>query len=256
MAKLTLIKKIVEKDVVNNFNLMLNILFGGKTPELYDENKIYNKGECVIIQKDGIYKLITITKDNVSGPYNEENTKEVVFTELFKDGTIVTQNSSIIKNTQQALTDDIASLLYELAGLVDNRLMLNTLYRENFKQADQISITKGLFVPGSISAIPDHGLDFKLSEPVVLKTLPNVFKLKHYIELTGFPTIGCVITFNALDKKPYWFYANNALVSSDFFEIPYFEKDADVPYALNIHIYGDCPETASLKISDLMVVFV
>ena len=44
MAKLTLIKKIVDNEVINSFNLMLNVLFGGKLPELYDENKVYNKG--------------------------------------------------------------------------------------------------------------------------------------------------------------------------------------------------------------------
>ena len=76
--------------------------------------------------------------------------------------------------------------------------------------------------------------------------------------MLGVPTLGCSITFNALDANPHWFDANNALLSADFFDIPLdgFEKEKDVPYALDIRIFGDCPSNSSLKISDLMVVFV
>ena len=258
MAKLKLIKKIVEKDVINSFNLIMNFLFGGKIPEIYDENKVYNKGDCVIIEKDGVYQVVTITKDNVTGPFDPENASEIVFTDIFKDSSILMQNNTVIHTKQEALSDDLATLVYELAGLIDNRLSLKVLYRENFKNSDHIKIETGLHVPGNIQAIPGLGLEFELAEPVQLLTEPKTFKLKHFIEMLGVPTLGCSITFNALDKNPYWFDANDALLSADFFEIPVdkFEKEHDVPYALNIRIYGDCPNGSSLKISDLMVVFV
>lgn len=256
MAKLNLIKKLVNKDTVNSFNLILNVLFGGKTPELYDENKIYNKGDCVIIEKDGVHTVVTITKDNVTGPFNPENTGEVVFTDLYKDSSILTQNNTIIQTKQEALSDDIATLVYELAGLVDHRLSLKVLYRDNFKDLENIKLVNGLHVPGSIQAVPGVGLEFTLNNPIQLLTQPTTYKLKHIIELIGVPTIGCSITFNALDKKPYWFNANDAILSADFFEIPKFDKDVDVPYALNIRIFGECAANSSLKISDLMVVFV
>ena len=88
MARLKLIKKIVNNDVINSFNLIMNILFGGKTPEIYDENKIYNKGDSVIVFEDGVYKVYTIIKDNVTGPFNKENACEIIFTDLFKDSSI------------------------------------------------------------------------------------------------------------------------------------------------------------------------
>lgn len=258
MANLKLIKRIVNKNVINSFNLMLNVLFGGKEPELYDENKVYNKGDCVIVEVDGVYKLFTILKNGVTGPVDFENMEEVVFTEMFKENSVIMQGSMEIHNKQEALSDDLATLVYELAGLIDNRLALKVLYRENFRNSDHLNITTGLHIPGSIQAIPKTGLDFKLSEPAQLAINPVKFKLKHLIEISGAPTLGCKITFNALDKKPYWFDASEALLSADFFEIPVdlMQKEEDVPYAMNIQIYGDCPDQASIKISDLMVVFI
>lgn len=258
MAKLNLIKKIATKDVVNSYNLIMNILFGGKVPEIYDENKIYNKGDCVIIEKDGIYTVVTIIKDGVTGPFNPENVGEIVFTDLFKDSSILTQNNTEIHTKQEALSDDLATLVYELAGLIDNRLSLKVLYRENFKDTENLNIRIGLHTPGNIQAIPKLGLDVELKQPVQLSTEPKTFKFKHFIEIVGLPTISCKITFNALDKNPYWFNANDALLSADFFKIPVEEmqKEQDVPYALNLKLNVDCAEGMMFKISDLMVVFV
>lgn len=256
MAKLTLIKKITTKEVVNSFNLIMNVLFGGKTPEIYDENKVYNKGDCVIVEENGVYKLYTIMKDGVTGPFDINNVQEIVFTDLFEDSSVLTQNNTELQSIHEALSDDLATIVYELAGLIDSRLALKVLYRENFKNSDFINITTGLHIPGCVQAIPGLGLDFKLTEPVQLTTKPRTFKLKHVVELSGINTLGCSITFNALDENPYWFSANDALLSSDFFEIPQFEKDDDKPYALDIQLYGDCSDDSSIKISDLMVVFI
>lgn len=258
MARLKLIKKIVNNDVINSFNLIMNILFGGKTPEIYDENKIYNKGDSVIVFEDGVYKVYTIIKDNVTGPFNKENASEIVFTDLFKDSSVITQNNTELKNKQEAISDDLATIVYELAGLLDNRLSLRVLYKENFKNDENLNITTGVQQPGLIESVPGIGIDFKLKNPVILTTTPQTFKLKHYMEIVGAPTIGCEITFNALDSNPYWFNANGAILSDSFFDIPLddFEKEKDVPFALNIRLYGDCTTVSSLKISDLMVVFV
>ena len=258
MAKLTLIKKIVNKDVVNSSNLIMNVLFGGKVPEIYDENKVYNKSDVVLIEKDGVYQVVTITKDGVTGPFNPEFAEEVVFTDLFKDSSVLTQNNTEIQTKQEALSDDLATLVQELAGLIDNRLNLKVLYRENFKDAEGIKILHGLHVPGSVQSISNIGLEFELKQPVQLSTEPKTFKLKHHIEIVGLPIIVCEITFNALDKNPYWFDANDAILSADFFEIPVEEmqKEKDVPYAMNIRFRVECRDEMSFKISDLMVVFV
>ena len=258
MAKLTLIKKIVNKDVVNSSNLIMNVLFGGKVPEIYDENKVYNKGDVVLIEKDGVYQVVTITKDGVTGPFSPEFAEEVVFTDLFKDSSVLTQNNTEIQTKQEALSDDLATLVQELAGLIDNRLNLKVLYRENFKDTEGIKILHGLHVPGSVQSISNIGLEFELKQPVQLSTEPKTFKLKHFIEIVGLPEIVCEITFNALDKNPYWFNANDAILSADFFEIPVEEmqKEKDIPYAMNIRFRVECRDEMSFKISDLMVVFV
>ena len=257
MAKLTFVKRIVNEKVINRFNLVLNVLFGGKLPEIYNENNVYNKGDIVIITEDGKYKLAVVNRDNVTGPHNPDFTDEIIFTELFKDSTILTQNDITLQTRQQATSDDLATLVYELAGLLDNRLNLNLLYRENFKTSEFLNITTGLHVPGYIKAIQGTGIDFQLNEPVELKIKPTMYKLKHMIELLGIPTLGCEITFNALDTEPYWFSANDALLSADFFEIPLnqFIKEEDKPYAMNIRIFGDCDIESSIEISDLMVVY-
>lgn len=258
MAKLTLIKKIVNEDSINSYNLIMNILFGGKTPEIYDENKVYQKGDTVLVLKDGVYTVVTITKDNCTGTFDEEMVKEVVFTELFKDSSIITQNNTIIQTKQEALSDDLATLVYELAGLLDHKLSLKVLYRENFKNVDGLNLRSGIHVPGSIQTIPEVGMDFALKQPVELKTEPKSFKIKHFIETVGLPSISFKITFNALDANPYWINANDAILSGDFFEIPVEEmnKEKDVPYALDIWFNVECRGESSLKISDLMVVFV
>ena len=258
MAKLTFVKRIVNEKVINSFNLVLNVLFGGKLPELYDENKVYNKGDCIIFIQDGVYKIGVINKDGVTGPFNIEFVDEVIFTNLFKDSTLLTQNDITIQSKQQAITDDLSTLVYELAGMLDNNLQLNTLYRENFKSSDFLNISLGMHVPGCVKAIPGQGIDFQLKNPIELKIKPNVFKLKHMIELIGIPdTLGCEITFNALDSEPYWFSANDALLSADFFKIPTdeFNKEENKPYAMNIRLFSDCNIDSSIVVSELMVVY-
>jgi hypothetical protein len=97
LAKLTFVKKVVNEDVINSYNLILNVLFGGKIPEIYDENKVYNKGDVVIIQQDGIFKVVTITKDGVTGPLDSDNFADVVITDIYKDSSIITQKRRLVK---------------------------------------------------------------------------------------------------------------------------------------------------------------
>lgn len=258
MAKLTLIKKLTNNEVINSFNLIISMLFGGKIPEIYDENKVYNKGDVVIVNENGMYKIVIISKDNVTGPWNPANGTEIVFTDLFNDSSILLQNNKVFHSKQEAISDDIATLLYELAGLIDNSLSLNTLYRENFRTSDNLKINAGMHIPGSIQAIPNHGIDFSLLNPVPLQLEPTSFKIKHFIEMMGVPTLGCSITFNALDSNPYWFNVNDAILNAGFINIPKneFEKEDGIPYALDFRVTGSCPSNSSLIISDFMVVFI
>ena len=255
-AKLTFVKKILDDEVVNSYMLILNAVFGDKLPGSYDPTKIYNKGDVILRLIDGRYELLVCIKNNVTGEFNPDYWKKVSFTELFKDGTLIDQNNIVINSKQEGMLDDLATVIFNLAGLLDNQLDLNYIFRENFKTPDRLSIITGNHEPGSLNAIAGSGLNFKLKNPMELKTPPKKFKIKHIIEITGLPSLNCEITFNALDSSPYWFSANDAILNASFFEIPEFQKDEDIPYAMNIRIYGSCNSSSSLKISDLMVMFI
>ena len=255
-VKFNLVKKLVREDSVNINQLIISTLFGSLLPEIYDEDKVYNKGDSVIIiDENGKYKLVTITKDNVSGPYDPDIWHDVSFTDIFKDSSIITQNNTIIKNSQEGMADDLATLVFNLAGLLDNDMEFNQIFRENFKNNDNLNIINGQYNMGSIES-KNNILEFQLNEAKAMDIIPSKFKLKHYIEMIGVAGIECKLTFNGLDNEPFWFNANDAILDGSFFEIPEFEKEENIPYALNINIKCNCEINSSVKISDIMVVFI
>ena len=255
-AKLSFVKKILDDENINSYQLILKALFGTNTPGFYNESKVYNKGDVILVVVDGAYELRMCNSDNVTGPFNEEKWQAVSFTALFKDGSTITQNNKIINTKQEGLADDLATIVSKLTGIIDDRLELNQLYRENFKTNENLNISIGTFNQGCIESIKNRGIDFQLKVPYEIALKPEKFKLKHLIEFVGLPSLNCTITFNALDSTPYWFNINDAVLDASFFEIPEFEKEEDVPYALNIRFKGTCNSTSSLKVSDLMVVFI
>jgi hypothetical protein len=76
------------------------------------------------------------------------------------------------------------------------------------------------------------------------------------MELVGTVGMECEITFNGLDDIPFWFNANEAILNGSFFDIPEFDKQDEIPYALNFRIKCSCVSNSSIKISDFMVVFI
>ena len=255
-VKFNLVKKLIREDSVNINQLIISTLFGNILPELYDENKVYNKGDVVIVtDENGKYKLVTIMKDGVTGPYNPDDWFDVSFTDIFKDSSIITQNNATIKNVQEGMADDLATLVFNLAGLLDNDMEFNQIFRENFKNDDNLNIINGQYNMGSIESA-NNVLEFQLNEAKAMDIVPSKFKLKHYIEMIGVVGIECKLTFNGLDNEPFWFNANDAILDGSFFEIPEFEKEEDIPYALNINIKCNCEVNSNVKISDIMVVFI
>lgn len=256
-AKLTRVRKIVNNDVINIQQLISSLLYGSNLPDEYNPDKVYNKGDIILNNREGVWEILVCIKDNVTGEFNTEYWQKLSFTDLFKDSTLLTQNSVYMQTRQECLADDLATLIYNLAGLLDNSMEFNNIYRENFKTEERLNVNIGEHEPGSIMSVRGSGIDFRLLVPFELKVQPEKFKLKHMIELTGLPTLGCEITFNALDTQPYWFSANDAILSSGFFKIPEdFEKEDEVPYAMNIRIFGECEGDQVIKISDLMVVVI
>lgn len=256
-AKLTRVKKLVNKQVINTQQLITNLLYGSTLPDEYSPDNTYGKGDIILNNRDGVWEILVCMKDNVTGEFNPDYWQKLSFTDLFKDSTILTQNSTYMQTKQESLADDLATLIYNLSGLLDRQLEFKNIYRENFRTNERLNINVGTYEPGCIQSGAGAGIDFKLLEPFELKIQPEKFKIKHMIELVGLPQLGCEITFNALDANPYWFNANDALLSSDFFVVPEdFEKEDNIPYAMNIRLYGLCNGSESIRISDLMVVVI
>ena len=158
-------------------------------------------------------------------------------------------------NKWNEMADDLATLVYNLAGLLDNDMEFNQIFRENFKNIDNINLINGQHNIGSLES-KNNILEFQLNEAKAIDSIPSKFKLKHYIEMVGVVGIECNLTFNGLDDEPFWFNANDAILDGSFFEIPEFEKEENIPYALNINIKCNCEANSSVKISDIMVVFI
>ncbi len=255
-VKFNLVEKLVRRDMISQEQLVTSTIFGTIFPDFYDETKIYNKGDLILsIDENGNYVILVCLKDNVTGPFDPKYWAKVSFADLFKDGSILAQNNAYIRSIQEGMADDTATLVFHLAGLLDNAMEFNQIFRENFKNDDNLNLITGVYNMGSIETV-DGVLEFQFHEPKAMELAPKKYKLKHYIELMGVVGIECQITFNGLDENPFWFNANDAVLDGSFFEIPEFEKEDDIPYALNIRIRcnGD-PETF-VKISDLMVVFI
>lgn len=256
-AKLTRVRKIVNKEVINIQQLISNLLYGSKLPNEYNPDQTYDKGDIILNNQDGTWEILVCLKDSIMGEFNPEYWQRLSFTDLFKDSTLLTQNSVYVKTRQECLADDLATVIFNLAGLIDRPMELNNIYRENFRTFERLNVNIGVHEPGCLESVKDSGLDFKLLEPFELKVQPEKFKLKHIIEITGLPQLGCEITFNALDTNPYWFSANDAILSEGFFEIPEeFEKEANIPYAMNIRVFGNCDGNEVIRISDLMVIII
>lgn len=255
-VKFNLVKNLVRSDVINTSQLILNSLFGGILPDFYDENKVYNKGDVVIrINEKGEYELLVCLKDNVTGKFDESCWRPISFADLFKDSSLLTQSSAVIRSIQEGMADDLATLVYNLAGLLDNDMTFNQIFRENFKNDDNLNIMNGIHEIGYLLS-DEVGLEFSLYESKGLITKPKKFKLKHYMELVGTVGMECEITFNGLDDIPFWFNANEAILNGSFFDIPEFDKQDEIPYALNFRIKCSCDSNSSIKISDFMVVFI
>ena len=188
----------------------------------------------------------------VTLPYNTMD--EVL--ESLESGKTLRQVNIEINDKQEGLLDDLGTIMYSLSGLIDDRLQLNQLYRENFKTNENINITTGVYTQGCVKSVENQGIDFRLRTPVTLNMKPSKFKLKHFINIKNSPVFSCEITFNALDAQPHWFSINNALTSGSFFEIPEFVKEDSKPYAMNIRIKANCNNNSSIEISDLMVLYI
>lgn len=188
------------------------------------------------------------------------NTVEDVLVNLETGENLADLIQNIIKETDDTrltVIEDLASVVNTLAGLIDVKLPLNHIYRENFKNTNNILKTTGTFFEGGVKALQNQNIDFKFINPIDLKSKPDKFKITHISKYLGNPAITCLITFNAKDTKPAWFDCVEVFSSGLFAEVPEIpNKEVNKPYSLNIQFKCTCNSSSTFEINDLSILHV
>lgn len=187
------------------------------------------------------------------------NTIEEVFVDLNTGVTLSQILDNVVEQVNDArltTVEDLASVINMLSGLIDNRIELNHIYRDNFKDDYNLDISKGKFTSGGIKIIQGEELDFKLKNPIKLKFLPTEFKVTQMCKYIGGPGITCLITFNALDTKPTWYDCTDVLTTGLFAKVPEIaNKEADKDYAINVRFICSCDGASTYEIMDMSVLY-
>lgn len=162
-----------------------------------------------------------------------------------------------VDDTKLTLVEDMSTVINNLAGLIDSRLPLNHLYRENFKTTENIAITNGTFTQGSIKASQNQQLDFKLKTPIEVAKLPEKFKITQMSKYIGSPQLTFLITFNAKDSSPAWFDCTATVTSGLFTNVPSIpNKEPGKPYAMDFRVRCTCNASSTFEIMDFSLLHV
>lgn len=188
------------------------------------------------------------------------NTVEDVLVDLNTGETLADLISNIVKETDDTrltVIEDLSSVVNALAGLIDVKLPLNHIYRENFKNTDNILKTAGTFFEGGVRSLQGQSIDFKLINPIDLKSKPDKFKITHISKYIGSPAITCLVTFNAKDTSPSWFDCKEVFTTGLFAEVPNIpNKEENKPYSLNIQFKCTCDSSSTFELNDLSILYV
>lgn len=187
------------------------------------------------------------------------NTVEEVFISL-ETGVRLSDvlNKIVIKVDDARLStiEDLSNTINKLSGLIDDKLILNHIYRDNFKTNDNLLITSGTYSSGSIKIAQGQSMDFKLKNPIKLSFTPTDFKVSQISKYLGSPSISCLITFNALDSNPQWYECTDVLTTGSFAKVPAIpNKEKDKAYAINVRIRCTCNGSSTFEIMDLSVLY-
>lgn len=188
------------------------------------------------------------------------NTIEEVFINLETGERLSDVLNNLITKVDDArlsTIEDLSSTINKMSGLIDDRLTLNHIYRDNFKTNDNLNISSGNYSSGSIKISQGQSMDFKLKNPIKLNFTPTEFKVTQISKYLGAPNISCLITFNALDSTPQWYDCTDVLTTGLFAKVPSIpNKEADKKYAINVRIRCTCDSSSTFEIMDLSILYV
>lgn len=187
------------------------------------------------------------------------NTIEEVFVDLgtgVKLSDILDNVVEQVNDTRLTTIEDLSSVINMLSGLIDNKIELNHIYRDNFKDDSNLEIKKGTFKSGGLRIVQGEELDFKLKNPIHLKYIPTEFKVTQICKYLGGPDLTCLITFNALDSNPKWYDCTDVVTTGLFAKVPEItDKEADKDYAINVRFMCSCDGASTYEIMDMSVLY-
>lgn len=197
--------------------------------------------------EDGSYVIkfpITTAKEVILNTETGE-TVEQVFSNVVRQ----------VEAESYTLLEDFATLVGKIAGLVDDNLNTNHIFRDNMKNDELIDILFGRFQPGSVSNGTDAKLSYTMKKPLVVKDKPIKMQLKDIINISGDFKYDVKMTFNALDTSPTWLDCTEAYKNNEFVSLTEaYEKEDDKDWALNFIFTAErTSATGTIEVVDYML---
>lgn len=153
------------------------------------------------------------------------------------------------------LLEDFATLVGKIAGLVDDNINANHIFRDNMKTDDLIAVSSGRFQSGSISNSSANKLSYTMKDPIIVENKPIKFQLKDIKHVTGDFDYRVLVTFNALDEEPTWLDYTEKYLNGEFITLNVdYVKNGNNKWAINFIFEATrVGDIGNIEIVDYMV---
>lgn len=200
-----------------------------------------------IKQEDGSYVIkfpITTAKEVILNTETGETVEEI-FNNVVR----------AVEAESYTLLEDFATLVGKIAGLVDDNINANHIFRDNMKTDELITLLYGRFQPGSVSNGTVEKLSYTMKKPLVMKNKPIKFQLKDMKNVTGEFNYNVKVTFNALDENPTWLDYTDDYLNENFITLTNaYEKEDGKDWAINFIFEAErVGDVGTIEVVDYMV---
>lgn len=177
------------------------------------------------------------------------NTSDEVVTNL-QTGETLTDRLIDVNNYSMGIIEDLSTILLKMSVLLNGDLQLNHFYRNDFKNEDDLVVTTGDFVTGSLSG---EIIEYQLLKGIVTAKKPVMISIKDIKSLdVTVDDVQVLLTVNAKDDDPLWMDCTYEYLNKQSITVPYeIDKDAEKPWCINVKFIFNCEE--SITISDLII---